>query len=60
MAIWLSIILVTAALAEAGWSQTARPNTATDLAKYLGGDRERLLYDGASKEGKLVWYTSLS
>ena len=31
----------------------------TDLAKYTGPDRERLLYDGAKKEGKFLWYTSL-
>ncbi|MBM4298831.1 MAG: extracellular solute-binding protein, partial [Deltaproteobacteria bacterium] len=43
-----------------GWCQSARPSTAIDLAKYAGADRERLLYDGAKKEGKLVWYTSLS
>ncbi len=26
----------------------------------MGADREHLLYDGAKKEGKLVWYTSLT
>ena len=34
--------------------------TAADLAKYAGADRERVLYEGAKKEGKLIWYTSLS
>ena len=33
--------------------------TLTDLAKYTGADRGRLLYDGAKKEGKFLWYTSL-
>ena len=30
-----------------------------DLAKYTGADRAPLLYDGAKKEGKFLWYTSL-
>ncbi len=59
MTLLLAIIFV-AGLWENGWGQTARPTAAADLAKYAGADRERLLYDGAKKEGKLVWYTSLS
>ena len=42
-----------------GWCQTA-PRSASELAKYMAADRERVLYDGAKKEGKLVWYTSLT
>ncbi|MGZ8480747.1 MAG: ABC transporter substrate-binding protein, partial [Candidatus Binatia bacterium] len=30
-----------------------------ELAKYARSDREKMLYDGAKKEGKVVWYTSL-
>ena len=56
----LIAILLVAGLFETAWCQSARPTTAADLAKYLGADRERVLYDGAKKEGKLVWYTSLS
>ena len=41
------------------WGQSAKPMTLTDLAKYTGPDRGRLLYDGAKKEGKFLWYTSL-
>lgn len=41
------------------WGQSAKPTTLADLAKYTGRDRERLLYDGAKKEGKFLWYTSL-
>jgi len=37
----------------------ARPATLAELAKYRGADRERILYDGAKKEGSFVWYTSL-
>ena len=41
------------------WSQGAKPTPLADLAKYTGSDRERLLYEGAKKEGKFLWYTSL-
>jgi iron(III) transport system substrate-binding protein len=40
-------------------AQDSKPRTLADLAKYKGADRERVLYEGAKKEGKLVWYTSL-
>ena len=42
------------------WSQTAKPASPADLASYTGADRERLLYEGAKREGKLVWYTTLA
>ena len=41
------------------WAQSPKPTTLPDLAKYTGADRGRLLYDGAKKEGKFLWYTSL-
>ncbi len=56
----LIAIIVVIGLWENGWCQSSRPTTTAELAKYAGADRERLLYDGAKKEGKLVWYTSLS
>jgi iron(III) transport system substrate-binding protein len=30
------------------------------LASFTGADRERLLHEGAKREGKLVWYTTLA
>lgn len=53
-------ILVSATLLGNAWCQAPPPRTAADLAKYAGADRERVLYEGAKKEGKLIWYTSLS
>jgi iron(III) transport system substrate-binding protein len=47
-------------LLESAWCQTAQPKSAGELAKSMGADRERVLYEGAKKEGKLVWYTSLT
>ena len=46
-------------LGGSAWGQSAKPMNLTDLAKYAGPDRARLLYDGAKKEGKFLWYTSL-
>jgi iron(III) transport system substrate-binding protein len=42
------------------WSQSGKPSSAADLASYTGTDRERLLVDGAKREGKVVWYTTLA
>src|SRR4051794_18255569 len=51
-------LLVSTLLGSAS-AQAPRPTTLAELAKYTGSDRERLLYDGAKKEGKFLWYTSL-
>src|ERR1051325_3984630 len=40
-------------------AQSGKPATLTELARYTGSDRARLLYEGAKKEGKFLWYTSL-
>jgi len=37
-----------------------KPAALTELAAYNKPDREKVLYDGAKKEGKLLWYTSLT
>ena len=42
------------------WSQANKPSSAADLASYTGSDRERLLIDGAKREAKVVWYTTLA
>ena len=47
-------------VSESTWSQTAKPVAPADLASYTGADRERLLHEGAKREGKLVWYTTLA
>ena len=41
-------------------TQTAKVASPADLAAYAGADRERVLLDGAKREGKLVWYTTLA
>jgi iron(III) transport system substrate-binding protein len=42
------------------WSQNQKPSSTSDLAAYSGSDRERVLFEGAKREGKLVWYTTLA
>jgi iron(III) transport system substrate-binding protein len=41
------------------WGQS-KPKTVDEIAAYMGPDREQILLEGAKKEGKLVWYTSLA
>ena len=57
--IYLVLILSIVLLQSPAWSQSGKPATLAELAQYKGADREKLLYEGAKKEGKLVWYTSL-
>jgi iron(III) transport system substrate-binding protein len=38
----------------------AQTKSLADLANYRGADREEMLKAGARKEGKMVWYTSLT
>ena len=60
-AVWiaplLTVIIVVSALAS---SASAQSKSVADLANYRGADREEMLKAGAKKEGKLVWYTSLT
>ncbi len=39
---------------------SAQTKSVADLANYRGADREAMLKAGAQKEGKLVWYTTLT
>ncbi len=53
------ILSVCISITTIAWGQENRRLAPVELAKYAGPDRERLLYEGAKREGKLVWYTSL-
>jgi len=48
------------AAAPATPSGPTKPMTVAELAAYQGADRQKILEEGAKKEGKLVWYTSLA
>jgi iron(III) transport system substrate-binding protein len=56
--IYICLALLT--LAQAGQAQTTKPVTVSEIAGYNKPDREKVLYEGAKKEGKLMWYTSLT
>jgi iron(III) transport system substrate-binding protein len=53
----LIAITVTIPFAQAHAAQT-RSLSVAELALYKGADREKLLIDGAKKEGQVVFYTS--
>src|SRR5215510_10058873 len=59
MKILIGAMLV-ASLVTSAWSQPSKPSSPADLASYTGSDRERLLLEGAKREGKVVWYTTLA
>jgi iron(III) transport system substrate-binding protein len=40
------------------WAAQARPLSVAELALYQGADREKILLEGAKKEGQLTFYTS--
>lgn len=54
-----TVMFFLASLFGSARAQSPKPTTLPDLAKYTGADRGRVLYDGAKKEGKFLWYTSL-
>lgn len=41
-------------------SQSSQPLSLSQLASYAGADRERILIEGAKREGKVSWYTTLA
>src|SRR5918994_2204946 len=41
-------------------AQTGKPMSIAELAAYNKPDREQVLIEGAKKEGRLLWYTSLT
>ena len=43
---------------SAVWAGQARPVSIAELALYQGSDREKILLEGAKKEGQLTFYTS--
>lgn len=55
-----TILLTVSLLLLAVPPATAQTKSTADLANYRGADREEMLRAGAKKEGKMVWYTSLT
>jgi iron(III) transport system substrate-binding protein len=40
--------------------QTASSSSVADVASYKGSDRQERILEGAKREGKVVWYTTLT
>jgi iron(III) transport system substrate-binding protein len=45
---------------DAAAQPARKPTTVAELAMYRGADRQQLLLEGAQREGKLVYYTTLT
>ena len=60
MKTFTTLFLLLSLCTAPAWSQTSKPLSAADLASYTGADRERVLLEGAKREGKVVWYTTLA
>jgi iron(III) transport system substrate-binding protein len=51
-------LMIALAAPAASRAAQKRPQSLAELALYQGADRERILIEGAKKEGQLVFYTS--
>jgi iron(III) transport system substrate-binding protein len=60
MRIFSFVLLVAISCASSSWAQMVKPMSIAEIAVYNKPDREKMLYEGAKKEGKLMWYTSLT
>src|SRR6516162_7414970 len=60
MKLLVSTLLVLLSWQSIAGAQAGKSAPLADLAAYNKPDREKVLYDGAKKEGKLMWYTSLT
>jgi len=54
------MLLTVALMIFAASLASAQTQSIADLANYRGADREEMLKAGAIKEGRMVWYTSLT
>jgi iron(III) transport system substrate-binding protein len=60
MRVFLVVALAAFGWVPWSWAQAGKPVSVADLAAYNRPDREKVLYEGAKKEGKVTWYTSLT
>ncbi len=60
MKIFTIALVLLLLVSSPAWAQSAKAPPPADLAAYSGADRERVLSEGAKREGKLVWYTTLA
>lgn len=60
MKVMLMFLLASFTWTPSSWAQAGKPISMAELAAYNKPDREKVLYEGAKKEGRLMWYTSLT
>ena len=60
MRVCLLFLFAALSWAPSASAQTGKSMSAAELAAYSRPDREKVLYEGAKKEGKVTWYTSLT
>ena len=60
MNILTTACILALSLVSTAWAQSGKPTSLAQLAAYNKPDREKVLYDGAKVEGKIMWYTSLA
>jgi iron(III) transport system substrate-binding protein len=60
MKVLLLLLVATLGCTASSSAQTGKSMSVSELAAYNKPDREKVLYEGAKKEGKLMWYTSLT
>jgi iron(III) transport system substrate-binding protein len=60
MRVLIGAILLLFAWPISATAQPKKPLGVPELAAYNKPDREKILYEGAKKEGKAMWYTSLT
>ena len=53
-------LFVALVLPSLAFAQTGKPMLIAELAAYNKPDREQVLLEGAKKEGRMMWYTSLT
>ncbi|HLN88295.1 MAG TPA: extracellular solute-binding protein, partial [Candidatus Limnocylindrales bacterium] len=56
--VFILLMILSASITASAQSRKAM--SVSELAAYNKADREKILYEGAKKEGKLTWYTSLT
>jgi iron(III) transport system substrate-binding protein len=60
MMVLATLLIAMFVWAPSSLAQSARAMSVAELAAYNKPDREKVLYEGAKKEGRLMWYTSLT
>src|SRR5919198_4019853 len=60
MKFWVPLILLVILTQPSEVCAQGKPVSVGELAAYNKPDREKVFFEGAKKEGKLLWYTSLT